>query len=125
MSKKTEKERPGVVFRFQWLPSLEKMSDKAKAKFLMSSLYRGQNLLYEPDFEDLADDPRDYVRFETLWEQAGPLIDEDGDGWRDGILQRRYASYCKSEKAMQREPMQYEDYKYWYETKQAREQEEL
>ena len=115
MAKNREKPRPGVVFRFEWISTLEKLGDEAKAQFLMACLYRGHDLTYQPDYSELTD-MRDQIRLETLWEQAAPLIDADGQGWADTIVQRKYAGYCSGCKRTGEEPMLYDEYLTWYET---------
>ena len=120
MAKNKEKPRPGVVIRFEWLPSLEKMSAMAQAKFLMSCLYRGQDITYEPDYEDLRGDPFDYARFETLWLNAAPKIDADGDGWKDGIVQRKYAGYCSGCQRTGETPMTFDEYVVWHDAYSSR-----
>ena len=109
---KQDKQRPGVIFRFDWLSTLEKLSIEAQARFLMACLYRGRDRSYEVKTDRL--DVRDAVRLETLWEHAAPAVDADGDGWADGILQRKYAAYAKQRKAADEEKISFEDWKEWY-----------
>lgn len=116
-----DKERPGVVFRFDWMPTLEKMSAEAKSRFLMACLYRGRDPTHEIALDGL--DDRDEIRLETLWEQAAPLVDADGEGWADGILQRRYAGYKSGCNRTGQEAMSYEEYRVWYETAKERDPE--
>ena len=114
--KSEERERPGVVIYFDALPTLRKLSDEAKGKFLMACLEYGKNLDV-PVFR--CDDLRDQIRLETLWEQTQPRIESDGQGWKDGIIQRKFAGYSNSLKRKGEEPMTYEEYREWYFTREA------
>ena len=114
MAKNASKPRPGVVFRFDWLPTLEKMSAEAKARFLMACFHRGRDPTHEINLDGL--DDRDAIRLETLWEQAAPVVDADGEGWADGILQRKYAGYSSGCSRSGKEPMSFEEYRAWFET---------
>ena len=118
MAKNASKPRPGVVFRFDWMPTLEKMSAEAKSRFLMACFRRGRDPTFEVCLDGLED--RDAIRLETLWEQAAPVVDADGEGWAEGIIQRKYAGYRSGCKKTGEEPMSYDDYKVWYETLQER-----
>ena len=111
MAKSAKKERPGVVMYFDLLKTLPKLSEAARGRFLMACLEYGKERV-EPCYDDLGLEDR--IRFETLWEQTAPRIDKDGEGWRDGIIQRKYGGYCKAEKDKGRVPMLFEDYKDWY-----------
>lgn len=121
MAKNASKPRPGVVFRFDWMPTLEKMSADAKARFLMACFHRGRDPAFEVCLDGLED--RDAIRLETLWEQAAPVVDSDGEGWADGILQRKYAGYKSGCNRTGQEAMSYADYKAWYEAAKERDQE--
>lgn len=118
MAKNQNKPRPGVVFRFDWVQTLEKMSAEAKARFLMACLHRGRDPTHEINLDGL--DVRDSVRLETLWEQAAPVVDADGEGWADGIMQRRYAGYVSGKARIGEEPMTFEQYREWYERMKER-----
>ena len=118
VAKNRTKPRPGVVFRFDWMPTLDKLSAEAKSRFLMACLVRGRDPTHEIDLEGL--EVRDCVRLETLWEQAAPIVDADGEGWADGIMQRKYAGYVSGCTRSGETPMDYEAYRNWYETAQAR-----
>ena len=109
--KKKDKQRPGVIFRFDWLSTLEKLSVEARARFLMGCLYRGRDPTYEIDTAGLED--RSAIRLETLWEQAAPAVDADGEGWADSVLQRKYAGYSSGCTRRGEKPMCFEDYKEW------------
>lgn len=111
---KREKQRPGVVVYFDMLPTLEKLSPEARASILMAALARGQDLSYEADFSNLGD-MADRIRTETLWESYCPRVDSDGEGWRDGIIQRKYAGYKSGCARTGETPISYEDYCEWYE----------
>ncbi len=111
--KSKEKQRPGVVVYFDMVPTLQKLSAEAKAAVLMAALARGQNLYYEADFNSLGD-LADRVRAETLWESYCPRVDSDGEGWKDGIIQRKYAGYCSGCRSREEQPMSYEEYRGWY-----------
>ncbi len=123
MAKNSSKPRPGVVLRFDWLRALEKLSPDAQARFLLACLYRGRDPTHEIDLAGLTE--RDEVRLETLWDQAAPIIDADGQGWADGVLQRRYAGYVSGCKRTGDAPMPYEDFRIWYETVQEKAPEAL
>lgn len=118
MAKNASKPRPGVVFRFDWMPTLEKMSAEAKARFLMACLHRGRDPTHEVDLDDLSE--QDAIRLETLWEQAAPVVDADGEGWADGIIQRKYAGYVSGCTRSGKEAMSYEEYREWYEVAKER-----
>ncbi len=118
MPKNQSKPRPGVVFRFEWLSTLEKLSDAAKARFLMACLHRGKDLTVEIDLSGLT--VQDSIRLETLWEQAVPVVDSDGESWADSIMQRKYAGYSSACKRKGETPLSLEDYRLWYETMQER-----
>lgn len=118
MAKNSTKPRPGVVLRFDWQQTLEKMGAEARARFLMACLNRGRDPTHEVDLSGLSE--RDAIRLETLWEQAAPVIDADGDGWADGIIQRKYAGYVSGCARSGKEAMSYEEYRGWYETMQER-----
>ena len=118
MAKNRSKPRPGVVFRFDWMPTLEKLSAEAKARFLMACLHRGHDPTHGVDIAGLPE--RDAIRLETLWEQAAPIVDADGEGWADGIIQRRYAGYCSGQERKGLTPMTFEEYLEWYETAKER-----
>ena len=115
MAKNASKPRPGVVFRFDWMPTLEKMGAEAKGRFLMSCLHRGRDPTFEVCLDGLED--RDAIRLETLWEQAAPVVDADGEGWAEGIIQRRYAGYSSGCARKGEEAMDYESYREWYQIK--------
>lgn len=118
MAKNSSKPRPGVVFRFDWMPTLEKLSAEAKARFLMACLHRGRDPTHEVDLDGLPE--RDAIRLETLWEQTAPIVDADGEGWADTVLQRKYAGYCSGRQRAGETPLSFEEYKVWYETMQER-----
>lgn len=118
MGKNKEKPRPGVVVYFDMLKTLEKLSPEARAAILMAALYRGQDLSYQADFSGIKD-IENRIRAETLWESYCPRVDSDGDGWRDGILQRKYAGYVSSCRRKDEEPMSFEEYGEWYERVQS------
>ncbi len=113
MAKNSSKPRPGVILRFDWTPTLEKLGSEGKARFLMACLHRGRNPTHEVDLAGLSE--RDAIRLETLWEQAAPVIDADGEGWEDGILQRKYAGYVSGCKRTGETAMSFEEYLAWYE----------
>ena len=119
MAKNRDKPRPGVVFRFSWIPVLEKLGDEAKARFLMACLYRGRDCNYELNTEGLSD-IKDAVRLETIWETARIVVDEDGQGWSDTIMQRRFAGYVSSCNRKGEKPLEFEEYREWYETIKAK-----
>ena len=121
MAKNPSKPRPGVVFRFDWQPTLDKLSAEAKARFLMAALHRGRDPTHEISIDGLED--RDAVRLETIWEQAAPVIDADGQGWADGIIQRKFAGYCSAQQRAGEPSMSFEEYKVWYETARERDPE--
>ena len=85
--KSKERERPGIVMYFDAIRTLEKMSAEAQGSFLMGCLHYGKEL-QEPSFVGFSE--ADSIRIETLWEQTQPRIDSDAQGWRDGIIQRKY-----------------------------------
>jgi len=118
MAKNQNKPRPGVVFRFDWVQTLEKMSAEAKARFLMACLHRGRDPTHEINLDGL--DVRDSVRLETLWEQAAHVVDADGEGWAEGILQRKYAGYVSGCTRKGEPAMSYDEYRVWYETMKER-----
>ena len=118
MAKNKEKERPGVIVYFDAMSTLQKLSDEAKGKFLTACLKYGKSLI-EPDFH--CADPIEQVRLETLWEQTQPRIDSDSVGWKDGIMQRKYAGYCSGCERRKEKPMDYDAYRDWYLTREARE----
>lgn len=111
MAKNPNKPRPGTIFRFDWILSLEKLSAEGQSRFLMGALYRGLDPSHEIDLEGLSE--RDSIRLETLWEQAAPIIDSDGEGWATGVNQRRYAGYSSGCKRRGEIPLGYEDYMAW------------
>ena len=115
MAKNREKERPGVIVRFDAIPTLEKLSEAARGRFLLACLYYGQRL-ETVSFEDL--ELEDRIRLETLWEQTKPLIDSDAEGWKDGVLQRKYARYCGLSREAGEVPMDYDEYRMWYQRKE-------
>lgn len=112
-----EKERPGIVMYFDTIRTLEKLSDKARGRFLMACLYYGKELR-EPSFEGLNE--ADSIRIETLWEQIQPRIDSDAQGWKDGIIQRKYAGYCSGCRNSEEKPMSYDEYRVWFLTSEDR-----
>lgn len=112
MAKNASKPRPGVVFRFDWAPTLTKLSAEAKSRFLMACLVRGRDPTHEIDLDGL--EVRDSIRLETIWEQAAPVVDADGEGWAEGIIQRRYAGYVSGCARKGEEAMSFEDYREWY-----------
>lgn len=109
------KERPGVIMRFDWLPTLEKVSDASKGRFLMACLKYGKSL-ETVSFDDLEFEDR--IRLETLWEQSMPLIDSDAEGWKDGIIQKSYAGYCSGCERNGEAAMSYDEYRVWYQRKE-------
>ena len=113
MGKNPSKERPGVICRFDWISPLEKMSSEAKARFLMAILQRGKNPNFEVDLSGL--EAVDAARLEILWEVAAPVIDADGQGWADGILQRKYAGYRSGCARSGETPMSFQEYREWFE----------
>ena len=121
MAKNPNKPRPGIVVKFSWATALEKMSAAGQARFIMAALHRGRDPPFEPDLSGL--DIADQIRVETLWTVAAPTIDEDGRGWADGIVQRKYAGYCSAQQRAGQESMSFEEYKTWYETVQERDPE--
>lgn len=110
--KKQDKERPGVICYFDTLRTLEKMSEAAQGRFLMACLKYGQSM-ETPRFDGF--DVADTIRLETLWENVQPRIDKDAAGWADGIMQRRYAAYCKQQRNIGEEPTSFEMWKSWRE----------
>jgi len=112
MGKNPSKQRPGVIARFDWISPLEKMSSEGKARFLMAILQRGKNPSFEVDLSGL--EPLDAARLETLWELAAPVIDADGEGWSDAVLQRSYAGYCSACQRKGEDPMDFQEYASWY-----------
>ena len=62
----------------------------------------------------------DSIRIETLWEQIQPRIDSDAQGWKDGIIQRKYAGYCSGCKNREEKPMSYDEYRVWFLTSEDR-----
>lgn len=117
MAKSKTKERPGVVVRFDWIRTLERMSREAQGAFLMACLKYGRDMT-DPAFEGLSQ--VDEIRIETLWEQAQPLIDSDAQGWADGIMQKKYAGYCSRCKDRGEIPMEYSAFKFSERIKQER-----
>lgn len=115
MAKNREKERPGVIVRFDAIPTLEKLSEAARGRFLMACLYYGQRL-ETVSFDDL--ELEDKIRVETLWEQTKPQIDSDAEGWKDGILQRKYAGYCSGCERSGEIPMTYDAFREWFQRKE-------
>ena len=111
MARNKNKERPGIVCRFDWIPTLEKMSSEGKARFIMSALHRGRDPTFEPDLSGL--DIQDEIRLETLWTVAAPAIDSDGESWAGTVSQRQYAGYSSSCARRGEEPMSFEDFKIW------------
>jgi len=122
MPKSTYKERPGIVIYFDSMTTLSKLSDEAAGKYIKACLEYGKNLA-EPNFDCV--NVFDQIRLETLWEQTKPRIDSDAEGWKDGIIQRKYAGYCSSCNRNGEEPMMYEDYKVWCSTLEERKNSEL
>ena len=121
MAKKYKmRERPGILLYFDALPTLYKLSEAAQGKFLVACLEYWK-MHREPNFQ--VEDVREQVRLETLWEQTKPRIDSDGEGWKDGIIQRKYAGYCSGCERTGDIPMQYESYREWYLTREERESE--
>ena len=120
MAKDLSKQRPGVVFRFGWLKTLEKLSAEAQGRFLMDGLRRGQDPSNEINLDGLSQ--KDVIRLDALWDQAAPAIDADGEGWANGIIQRRYAAYVSKCKKDGEDPMSYEEFKTWYKTMETRDQ---
>lgn len=125
MAKKNEKfERPGIIMRFDNLPTFLRMNPSAVGLYTIAAMKYGQNLI-KPDIDSYNLDPLDRARFETLWDKDQPQIDKDAIGWKDGIIQRKYAGYCSGQARKGEEPMSYEDYKLWYLTLETREEELL
>ncbi len=117
MARNNKKERPGVVMRFDWIRTLEKMSPEAQGSFLVACLRYGKDLT-TPAFDGFSTE--DAIRLETLWEQAQPQIDSDAQGWADGIIQKKYARYCGLCKERGALPMSYDAYKFSEQVKQDR-----
>ena len=113
--KSKSKQRPGIICYFDSIPTLEKLSEVARGRFLMACMYYGRDM-EEVSFDDLGLEDR--IRLETLWESVRPRIDSDAQGWRDGLLQRRYAGYCSASERSGEIPMTYEDFKEWFTRKE-------
>ena len=113
MAKNANKERPGIIFRFDWLCALERMSAEGRSCFVLAALHRGRDPTFEPDLTGL--DISDQIRIETLWTVADPTIDSDAEGWAAGVLQRQFAGYASACARRGEEPMSFEDYKVWRE----------
>ena len=113
--KSKSKQRPGIICYFDSIPTLEKLSEVARGRFLMACLYYGRDM-EEVSFDDLGLEDR--IRLETLWEQVRPRIDSDGQGWADAIIQRSFAGYCSACERSGENPMTFEDYRKWYLRKQ-------
>ena len=118
MAKNVRVMRPGIILPFDCVPILEKVGDKARSAFFMACLYYGRDLI-EPEFEGQGFTEMEQARLEVLWEQTKPRLDKDADGWRDGVIQRYYASYCKKAKKDGETPVPYADYKLYYDRMEA------
>ncbi len=118
---KKDRERPGILLYFDSMITLQKLSDEAKGKFLTACLEYGKSLK-EPNFHCPV--MSEQVRLETLWEQTKPRIDSDAEGWRDGIIQRKYAGYCSGCERRGEIPMTYDEYREWSLTLKERQIEE-
>ena len=121
MARNKNKERPGIVVRFDWIPTLEKMSAAGQARFIMAALHRGRDPTFEPDLSGL--DIQDEIRLETLWTVAAPAIDSDGESWAGTVAQRRYAGYVSGCNRKGETPMEFEEYKFWLERAKERDPE--
>ncbi len=118
MAKNKDKERPGVIIYFDSKKTLLKVSDEARGQYLMACINYAEDLR-EPEFR--CADAVEQARLETLWEQTQPRIDSDAEGWKDGIMQRKYAGYCSGCERRGETPMLYDDYRVWYLTREERE----
>ncbi len=131
-------ERPAICIPLDSLSTLEQMSAVSQGQFLMACLRYGKNL-EQPEFKSIPETVKplgelketdkevliEMARLETLWEQTQPKIDRDAIGWKDGILQRKYAGYCSGCERKGEPAMSYDEYREWWETREMRETEEF
>lgn len=113
VAKYADKQRPGIIVRFDWATTLSRVTSEGQARFFMALMERGRDPSYEMDFNNMSD--IDKGRLEALWDQAAPTIDDDGIGWANSVRQRRYARYCSAEKQKGNNPMSFKEYTNWEE----------
>lgn len=88
---------------FDTRPLLELLSEIQCGRLFVDILeYADEGI--EPDFGN-------DIGLAIAWTQIKPKIDRDEERYHESVLQHRYASYCKTEKAHQREPCSFDEWK--------------
>lgn len=107
MAKKTKK-RPGAMFFFDWIPSLERLSDADRGKLLFSALKYAENELYNPEFDD-----NSHVYY--IWPMVQAAIDRDRDSYDKVLLEKsisaNYRYYVDDCNRNGTTPMPFDEYK--------------
>ncbi len=101
MAKKANKERPGIMFYFDMISSLEEFDDAEVGKTFRALLIYGMTGK-EPSFEDRG--------LRTLWKELKRKADWDGEKYKATCKGRQYAVYCREVQKKGIEPLTMEEW---------------
>ncbi len=94
--------RPGVMFYFDMLPALKRLTKVQKAD-LFEALLEYAQFGVLPEFDD--------VGVSVAWDFIQPRIDRDAEAYDLKCLKNQYSVYCREAKKNGQTPLSFDDWK--------------
>ena len=94
--------RPGVMFYFDMLPALKRLTKVQKADLFEALLEYAQYGVL-PEFDDIG--------VSVAWDFIQPRIDRDAQAYELKCLKNQYSVYCREAKKNGKKPLPFDDWK--------------
>lgn len=94
--------RPGVMFYFDMLPALKRLTKVQKADLFEALLEYAQCGVL-PEFDDIG--------VSVAWDFIQPRIDRDAQAYDLKCLKNQYSVYCREAKKNGKDPVSFDDWK--------------
>lgn len=94
--------RPGVMFYFDMLPALKRLTKVQKADLFEALLEYAQYGVF-PEFDDIG--------VSVAWDFIQPRIDRDAQAYDLKCLKNQYSVYCREAKKNGKDPVPFDDWK--------------
>lgn len=99
--RKEQKKRPGVVFYFDLMDALEKLTPEQRGEIFWSGMCYARDSV-KPNFNNQVTD--------LVWSMVKPRIDQDGEAYRLKNLKTRYAGYVSARQRQGMDPLDFEEW---------------